>query len=397
MIVLSPQGLAQALHFADCAEHVAGMLASVLIGWPMETAGTTSAPLLTVSMSGGEVFIERHGDGALFREPSPVSAVCTLIVEIVDGLAAVTPGLACLHAAAAEFSGRLVLFPATHRAGKSTLMARLSAGGRRVFADDILPFDLATGEAVATGCLPRLRLPLPHGAAPDFMDHVRRNTGISDGYYAYLAPPGEAASVRFGERRKLGAVVLLDRRKRKVAARLEPASPDGALLEILLRNTRGDRDAALLVSTFAKIVGGIPVRRLVYNDLDDAARCLDEAFAGGFSEVPLPATRSAQAARPVIAAPAPSAACVYRRNRDILVSRVGQAGFLADPRDNGIHVLDRVALGVWNLLAEPRDTASLSGMVAGAFPSACRIRIAADIEALLRCLELKGFVDRIPS
>jgi hypothetical protein len=393
MTFLLLHGLTRPLHFNPGAEHIAGMLASVLVGWPIEPCTASQSPLLTISVAAEEILIERHDDGALFREPSAVSAVCTLVVEIVDALAAATPGLACLHAAAAEFSGQLVLFPATHRAGKSTLMARLSAGGRRVFADDILPFDLGSGEAVATGCLPRLRLPLPRNASPEFSDQVSRNTGISDGCYAYLAPPDEVASVRFGERRRLGAVVLLDRRKRRVAARLEPAAPDGALLEILMRNTRGDRDAALLVSTFAAIVGGIPVLRLVYFDLDDAARCLDNAFAAGFIEGHRPAASAAPVA-PLVPR-APSGAAAYRRNPDLVVSRVGQAGFLADPRNNTIHVLDRVGLGVWTLLAEPRDLASLSKIVAGAFPSACKTRIAGDIEALLRTLEQRGFIDRL--
>lgn len=391
MTFLLPHGLTRPLHFNAGAEHIAGMLAAVLVGCSMAASGAAQAPLLSVSLSGDEVLIERHDDGSFFHEPSAVSAVCTLVVEIVDALAAAAPGLVCLHAAAAEFSGQLVLFPATHRAGKSTLMARLSAGGRRVFADDILPFDLGSGEAVATGCLPRLRLPLPRGASPEFSHHVRRNTGISDGYYAYLALPDETASVRFGERRRLGAIVLLDRRKRRVAARLEPAAPDSALLEILMRNTRGDRDAALLVSTFAAIVGGIPVRRLVYFDLDDAARCLDAAFADGFS-ANLPPTAVPRPVTQPIVSPAPSGATAYRRNPDLIVSRVGQAGFLADPRDNGIHVLDRVGLGVWTLLQQPHDAASLAAIVAGAFPAIPRKRIAADITALLGALEERGLI-----
>lgn len=392
MTILLPQGLERPLVFSPGARHVADILASVLVGWPLRIEASAERPLVKVSVEADKILV-KHADGAVIREPSAISAVCSLVVEIVDALAAASPALVCLHAAAAEYAGRLLLFPATHRAGKSTLMARLAAGGRRIFADDILPFDLASGEAVATGCLPRLRLPLPRRAPPAFGLHVERNTVASDGYYAYLAAPA-GKEVAFGTRSALGAIILLDRRRRRVTARLEPASPDKALLEILIRNTRGDRDAPLLVSTFAAIVGGLPVKRLVYCDLEDAVRCLEEEFAGGYAAprgegpgTPATPTATFPAATKIGGAP-------YRRNALVSLSRVGQSGFLADPRDNAIHVLDAVGLGVWNLLEVPRDAGSLSEIVAGAFPHTPRRRIAADLEALLSTLAGKGLVER---
>lgn len=402
MLVLLPQGLERPLVFSPGTVHVARMLQSVLTGWPMTGGGSAENPLLRIFADGDGITIERPEDGGTFHEPTAVSAVCSLVVEIVDALAAASPGLVCLHAAAAELGGRLVLFPAAHRAGKSTLMGRLSTGGRRIFADDILPFDLAAGEAVSTGCLPRLRLPLPHGTSRTFRDRVRELTVLSDGYYAYLCAP-KGAEIRFGERRPLGAVVLLERSDRPVRARLEPAPLDRALLEILTRNTRSDRDASLLLSTFVSIVRDVPVQRLVYSDLEDAVRCIDIAFA---KEMPVP-PQTMLCGRLVCDEPlgilvgnaAPPASRVglplYKRNPSVTLEQVDASGFLLDRRDNSLHMLDPLGLGVWNLLGTPRDASSLSDIVAGAFPETPHRKVADDIDRLLSALVGEGLIELV--
>lgn len=397
MLALLPQGLERPLIFSPETAGLAEMLTSVLVGWPMHAARETrQEPLLHVSADGDDILIARPADDTPFREPSAVSAVCSLVVEVVDALAAASPGLVCLHAAAAEFGGRLVLFPASHRAGKSTLMARLSAAGRRIFADDILPFDLAAREAVSTGCLPRLRLPLPRKASRAFRNHVRLRTVLSDGYYAYLSAARET-QVRHGQRLPLGAVVLLERSDVPVRARLEPAPLDRALLEILIRNTRGDRNAPLLLSTFAAIVRDVPVQRLVYSDLDDAVRCLGAAFAKwppARRKQPdsLPAEDKSHSA---IGSTPKSGTPLYRREPSVTVERIDASGFLLDSRDGSIHMLDPLGFGVWTLLETPRDAASLADIVADAFPGTPRRKVAGDIDALLSALAGKGLVERL--
>ncbi len=403
MFVLLPHGLERPLVFSPDTAHIAGMLQSVLTGWPMKSGGKLAGkPLLRIFADGGEIVVERPEDGGIFHEPTAVSAVCSLVVEVVDALAAASPGLVCLHAAAAEAGGRLVLFPAAHRAGKSTLMGRLSAGGRRIFADDILPFDLTSGEAVSTGCMTRLRLPLPRRASRAFKNHVRDRTVLSDGYYAYLSAPKDA-EIRFGERLPLGAVILLERCDRPVRARLEPAPLYRALLEILTRNTRGDRDAPLLLSTFASIIRHVPVQRLVYSDLEDAVRCLDVAFGKETPASPHPIQ-----ANPVIrdelsglqvkpaGPPAPKPGLpLYRRSPSVTLERVDASGFLLDSRGNGIHMLDPLGLGVWKLLETPRDASSLCDVVAGAFPETPRQKVADDIDGLLSALVGEGLIERV--
>jgi hypothetical protein len=46
-----------------------------------------------------------------------------------------------------------------------------------------------------------------------------------------------------------------------------------------MRNTRGDRNAQLLLSSFVAIIRDVPVQRLIYSDLEDAVRCLEVEFA----------------------------------------------------------------------------------------------------------------------
>lgn len=224
MLHLNLQGLPGPITFEPETADIAAMLKAVLAGWPEQAVREPGGkPLLCVTQDARGLRVERPEYRFTSSEPTKVSAVCTLVVELVEAYVSAAPHLGSLHAASAEFAGRLVLFPATHRTGKSTLMARLAASGRRIFSDDLLPIDLTTGEAVATGCLPRLRLPLPSSASPAFADYVRNNAVIDDGYYCYVRP---VSPTLHGDRAPVGAIVLLDRRNGEAARLVEAPVED---------------------------------------------------------------------------------------------------------------------------------------------------------------------------
>ncbi|EHK53331.1 hypothetical protein [Allomesorhizobium alhagi] len=122
-----------------------------------------------------------------------------------------------------EFAERLVVFPSTNRAGKSTLIARLAAEGVAVHADDLLPLT-PDDEGMSLGISPRLRLPLPETAGATLTRFVMENQGAADGRYKYLELAAPLLAP-FGESCPIGAFVLLERQIHRAAELL--AAPRG--------------------------------------------------------------------------------------------------------------------------------------------------------------------------
>src|SRR5690554_7325199 len=101
-------------------------------GWPGElVAAEGPAP---------PVRLCREGDGYRQHSPelpdglflsTPAEAACSLIADLVGEFFARHPEAIGLHGGSVEVDGQLLLFPASHRAGKSTLAAAFAAAGYR--------------------------------------------------------------------------------------------------------------------------------------------------------------------------------------------------------------------------------------------------------------------------
>ena len=143
-----------------------------------------------------------------------VDMVCALIVELVADYLHDHPEKLCFHGAAAEFNGRLVIFPNRYRAGKSLLSGCMASMGLRVFADDILPVDASgdkrSANGVATGVSPRLRLPLPENLADETLNFLKDRRGPESERYLYL-DLSETELAERGSTAPIGGFVLLER------------------------------------------------------------------------------------------------------------------------------------------------------------------------------------------
>ncbi|MBU3824002.1 MAG: hypothetical protein H9917_04160, partial [Candidatus Oceanisphaera merdipullorum] len=122
-----------------------------------------------------------------FHLPSPASAACSLVGDLVSQRLLNQPELLGLHCASVEINGRLVVFPESSKAGKSTLAVAFSAAGYRIFGDDVLGLT-AQGEGVAMGVAPRLRLPFPDSFSPEFVAYADRHAGPEDDRYRFVIP-----------------------------------------------------------------------------------------------------------------------------------------------------------------------------------------------------------------
>jgi hypothetical protein len=387
--LLHLRGLPGPIAFAAGLEDVAVLLKSVLVGWPELPAGSgpSHPPFLFVRRDARGLHVSRPQYRFASRPRTKVGAVCTLVVELVDAYVSHAMHFGSLHTAAAEFGGRVVLFPATHRVGKSTLMTRLAASGRRIFADDLLPIDMATAEAVATGCLPRLRMPLPSSVCPAFASFVKENAALEDARYSYVTP---ARPTVHGDRAPIGAIVLLERRENG-PAELSKAPVEAALLKLLQQETRRSFDATKTLSRYHDLVAGAQSFRMVFSDIEDAVTCLDRAFA----EWPYAsAAKSAprRRGRRKFMLNGSSDGEVISRSPGITSKVVGEAGFLVDARTNQIHQLNAMGLGIWQLLEAPIGLPDVISVFVGAFPGVSKKQIRDDLSGVLADLEKAGLV-----
>ena len=211
---------------------------------------------------------------AIFKDP--VDAVCDLVVDLIHAHVADNQGLLCLHCAAVEFNQGLVVFPNTYRAGKSILSLRLVASGARLFTDDVLPISNQGDFGLALGILPRLRLPLPQAITADFRDFIINRAGPQNSRYLYVklglseqAVLGTAAPVR-------GVTIL--QREENVTPRLLEVKKSTVVKDMILRNFARQNPGLEIVDRLYSIVENARCYRLEYDDLDQAAKLLQEAF-----------------------------------------------------------------------------------------------------------------------
>lgn len=383
-------GLRRAVVLSN-APRLPAALAEVLHGWsPQPVAGRRTA-LSHVRGQGEGYAVDSPWLDAPFRGLSLASAVTAVCADLSEDWVDNRPGALALHAGGVVIGGRLVAFAGTHRAGKSTLAARLTAEpDMLLFADDVLPLT-ADGRAVGLGVAPRLRLPLPAAASPAFRDHVAAHLRLRDARYGYLDP---ALVARHGSTAPLGAFLVLSRRDGG-PARLHRMTPSEAIAALLAQNMADAGSGGALHDHAVQVAGSVPCLRLVYADLEEAVALLRRAFGGadwpaagiGIAP-PLPAEP--------LPPPAPAAppGARWRRARGTALRRRGDLVWLSQA-DTGLMVqLNPVAAAVWHLLAAPESARSVAGVLAEAFPGIPADRILADSAAVLGQLARDGLIRR---
>ncbi|MFN3281231.1 MAG: PqqD family peptide modification chaperone [Tabrizicola sp.] len=390
------------LHAADA---VLSLLPQVFARWSFSARAdeTGEAPFFSIGgCENGLLACESHVDDRPVRRFDAVNAVCDAVSAIALVLPAEDDRLICLHAAAVEMAGRLVVFPNVRRAGKSTLSSALARAGHPLFSDDVLPLSFTTDNLAwgrAMGIAPRLRLPLPATVDPFFRDWVDSVAGPKNRQYQYLCLRDQPAH---GLVRPLGAFVILDRRDERILPRLEPVAPDAALDALLHQNFTRDRHSGDVLLAMAAVLAMRPVFRLTYDDLSEAVACLEQAFAGWPDDLPLQPVSPDRRFRLADFGARGMVGCGtrgrVRQRPGTVVAEIGGTLYLADAEGRAIHRMDGMAALIWELLADPALPEDIAADLAEAFPDTPRARIAADLEALtdrlmgyaLICCEAEG-------
>ena len=385
------EGLSRPVALPD--ERLVEVLSNVLHGWrftPLAEAGSLD-PLIRLTKDKDRYRLESPWQEGPPRDRDAVDAVCALIVDLVNAYVADTPSLLCLHCAAAEFGGRLVIFPGAYRAGKSTLMASLAAAGTRVHADDVLPIKAPGDLAVAPGIAPRLRLPLGAEVSPALRRFVAAHRGPASRRYQYLALDASRLA-RHGDEAPIGAFVTLDRRTGARAV-LVPLSESKMLGRVILRNFARAVPASEILERLHALVADAPCFRLTYSDVDRAVVLLRDVFRRWPERRHVGRTDAA----PPVAVHAPvgrdgAGGGHLARTPGVREKAVGEALFLVGPDDQSIHRLNAVGAALWRLLARPHHFEDVVDVLHQAFPKTKKARIRDDVRVLVAKLEKRGLL-----
>jgi len=333
----------------------------------------------------------------------PVNAICALVAELAWARLREDPTLLCLHGAALEFAGRLVVFPATRRAGKSTLTVAMAAAGIRTYTDDFLPVSVAdTGEisGISSGVSPRLRLPLPDQIGGAAKSYLERRPVLSNSQYTYVAPlKNESAS--FGDSAPLGAIVIL-KREDGAAPEITKISKAEALKTLIYQNFSRAGNAADILAMLEFLAGNLPVYALRYDETEPAIEALKARFSKWDSALPRyqPKARLHNA---LVDGLKP-----FTRYKDIttgqfehaagvqVVSTDGQR-FLTGRNGQSIHYLNEGAALIWQILSEPTSVEEAIEILLSAFPEQKRAQIESDVRRSFKNFGENGLLRKLDS
>lgn len=376
----------------DNGSELLPILDSVFRYWPHEVLSDcgTDEPVITVTAGDrGRYWLHAPWLDEPVRYSNGVNLACGLGVNINQAFLAGPGEYLCLHAAAAEIGGRLVIFPSAYHAGKSTLTVCLAAAGARIFCDDILPVVRRTGLGMALGITPRLRLPWPTNLTERTSEFIEARKGAENRQYLYVNLE-EHEQAPFGDTVPIGGVVLLNRSEDQ-PARLKRIGLGEALKHVVLRNFARkvpmdaslDRLHEILVSSYCA--------RLTYSSADDAAELLMTCLPD-WQLHDTPHHAAEPAGWPAIPDAKRGGQGRLGRCPGIRERLVDGELFLVDSSGQAIYHLNAVGTGLWRLLDGACDINEVTVILAEAFPDAGRERIERDVRGLIKDLLACGLL-----
>ncbi|ART82916.1 hypothetical protein CBP31_10000 [Oceanisphaera profunda] len=333
-----------------------------------------------------------------FHLPSPASAACSLVAELVSQRMLNEPDLLGLHCASVEINGHLVLFPESSKAGKSTLSVAFAAAGYRVFGDDVLGLT-PQGAGVAMGVAPRLRLPLPNSFPAEFVAYSERHAGPEDERYRFVIPD-ENGLAKVDENCPVGAIVLLERDSHILEPEVVTLPPAEGLLQLLCQNFARETSSATLLTRLLPLMQAVPCLLLRYSEPLAGARHLAQAIkdpqlyaANQASLLNLP-PHALQQRGPITAQT--TLEHIWSAQHAVTAYPLGDELFLINTTSGAIHRLNSSGKIAWQLLQQqPLSGHDLSDVMASYF-KAPLAAVTADVATLLTALAQAGLVTNQP-
>lgn len=369
-------------------------LIEAMPGWPM----TVHPPLATAPNA--YLYRDKEGlwQGAFdekneYHLPSPASAACSLVGDLVSQRLSLEPELLGLHCASVEIDGRLVLFPENSKAGKSTLSVAFAAAGYRVFGDDVLGLT-PQGEGVAMGVAPRLRLPLPDSFSKEFVRYATEHAGPEDERYRFVLPKASHFA-DYNERSPVGAIVLLERDPLVTEPEVVTLSASEGLLQLLCQNFARDTSGEALLERLLPLMRQVPCLLLRYSEPLTGARYLAQVM----EQPQLTPTNSASLLNTPpteIEIVEPEVNSVWQPATYISTYPLGEELFLIHTPSGTIHRLNSTGKLVWQLLQqEALSSLELSEVLASYFNAALET-VLTDVQELIAAMAQTGLITAQP-
>ena len=386
------------------AQSLLPLLAKALPNWPVQIRqAPTDTPefIRIVGVENTMFAVVVTAEKLAPRRWNAVNAICDLISEMAWEKLRSHPELLCVHGAAVEFCERLVLFPNTRRAGKSTLAAVLARLGQTVFTDDFLPIEIAQNRVIsglATGVAPRIRLPIPPEFSQAFNAWVAADSGPANPQYKFLS---DAPLAKAGAARPLGAIVTLLRRDDPTPPRLEPISRAAAMEAMIVQNFARAIESGAILKTVEALTASLPAYQLTYHSGEEAAAYLQAHAA--FSGLPVAklapeiVMRQAPLGHGQAKAHAFDHAQPHRQCAGVTEIKTDDAHFLTDKNGMAIHRLNPGSSAIWRLLAEPIGLDEIVAVLCAAFPDIAPAQIRADSLAALQQFAHSRLIETAPA
>ena len=384
------------------------LLAQLLHGWTFKPwQGQACDPVLAMQMaSSGRFAITGRWVPGRVDTSDDVDAACGFIAELIRAYVNEVPARLCLHAAGAICGGQLLVFLGTRRAGKSILCAAMAAAGMRLAGDDIIMIDAATGNAVAGGFSPRLRLPLPENLAPATRSFIDAHSGTIGRQYAYLDLNPDLIAGK-GERFDIGAFIVLDRKESGPAV-LRPIEKSTSLSAVIWQNFARRAPSADILDRLFALVERCGTVILEYSAVEDAVQLLQDRFSTWpvdiQADIGVPHTEIFHASE--LETPRPDALASaetpeselpltgrFSRRDGVAERELDGKCFLADNEGGTITVLNQMAAAIWRAMSEPATQDELVDLAVLAFPETDRAIIEADVGSILRKFLSKHLVE----
>lgn len=368
-------------------------------GWPVHDFAFTpgmslaSPPLCVVEAcdDGTYRLHSRYMDQPLTDLPV-ATMICAVLADLSQAYSEQAEGhVFGLHCGGFALGGAGVILAGDRRAGKSTLISRLSAEADvQILCDDVLPLTVEA-QMIGLGLAPRLRLPLPETAAPFFRNHVAEWLGPSDPRYGYLIPPNlmsHSTSV------KAKVMILLDRKDTGEAV-FHHLPQDEILRALVGRSIAGPNETTAVYEAAEALSAQLIGLRLVYSDLEVAVSLLRKTI-GADGQI---AVDHVIAALPDVFdnAAEPGAAQValnsrWARANGVAARRNAEASFLWHRDEAQLWHLNSTAQIIWALLEYTASARELAADLKQLYPEASITQLRADARRMLGDLAQNGFV-----
>lgn len=386
-------------------EHLVALFRTIMPGWSflrLEDHEAEISSFLTVRSQGSRYLVDSVYADKSRLIADPVDVVCAIVADLAWATVDANARWLCLHCAAFEIKGGLVLFPNIHRSGKSTLATVLGLKNVPIFTDDFLAIEVNQQRIVcglSSGVAPRMRQPWPPDLSSEMMRNLSSSLIASSRAYSYHSSSAFVGMpVKRGKRLPIRAFVLLNRDVDLQSTKIAPIDKADVLTSIIKQNFARSRNASKILRGLHFLASNLPGYEMQYQNAEKGADQIIDFFQNSdrfkaplmpeaiFNNDPDPALERSE---------------IHSTwDQDTLLSQVSgvdsycsdEATFLADTTGFAIHKLDPIGSIIWKLMAEPISGREIVELLCISFPDTGHSQIESDVMRLLSKLLAAGLI-----